>query len=274
MTSFEHQPLLTIVTINKNNAGGLRRTILSILPLLSAEVRYLVIDGASCDGSLEVAQSLLARHDHVRIISEMDAGIYDAMNKGWKLSSSEYVAFLNSGDEVVADAYGSLLAALADRHSDVVYGRVFIARECGARLGLHERHPRHLRSDTLPHPATAVRRALLMQLGGFNERFRITADRDFFIRAYKQQASFLYVPVTLAVFYLGGVSSGWKAELESTNLSKAHGYIGFLGWMVRVAWTRLFTSLPITDEQLFCVLQYGRNLQSSALRLMRQRDER
>lgn len=267
MTSSARLPLLTIVTINKNNANGLRRTILSVLPLLSAEVHYVVVDGASGDGSLQVAQSLLATRDHVRILSEVDEGIYDAMNKGWRMSSSEYVAFLNSGDEVVPDAYARFLSAVERSLTDVVYGRVLLAREDGARLGVHERHPKHLRSDTLPHPATVVRRTVLTRLEGFNERFRIVADRDFFIRAYKQQASFLYVPETVAVFYLAGVSSGWRAGLESANLSRHYEYVGVVGWMARIGWIRLVTSSPIPEAQMFALLQRGQAFLARILRL-------
>lgn len=270
MTSSARPPLLTIVTINKNNANGLRRTILSVLPLLGAEVHYVVVDGASCDGSQHVAQTLLATRDHVRVVSEADRGIYDAMNKGWQMSLSEYVAFVNSGDEAVPDAYARFLSALESRLADVFYGRVFLAQDDGARLGIHERHPEQLRSDTLPHPATVVRRRVLAQLGGFNERFRIVADRDFFIRAYKQQVSFLYVPETVAVFYLAGISSGWRAGLESANLSRLHDYVGVTGWMARVAWIRLVTFSPKTEEKMLVLFHRGRailaRIRSSASR--------
>lgn len=270
MTSSAHPPLLTIVTINKNNANGLRRTILSVLPLLSAEVHYIVVDGASCDGSQQVAQALLATRDHVRIVSELDQGIYDAMNKGWQMSLSEYVAFLNSGDEFVPEAYTRFLSTVECRLTDVVYGRVLLARDDGARVGTHERHPEHLRSDTLPHPATVVRRTVLARLGGFDQRFRIVADRDFFIRAYKQQASFRYVPETVAVFYLAGISSGWRAGLESANLSRLHEYVGVIGWMVRVAWIRLVTFSPTAGEKMLVLLHRGRailaRIRSSASR--------
>jgi glycosyltransferase involved in cell wall biosynthesis len=268
MTSSARPPLLTIVTINKNNASGLKRTILSILPLLSAEVHYVVVDGGSDDGSLQVAQSLLATRDHVRVVSEADRGIYDAMNKGWQMSLSEYVAFVNSGDEAVPDAYARFLSALESRLADVFYGRVFLAQDDGARLGIHERHPEQLRSDTLPHPATVVRRRVLAKLGGFNERFRIVADRDFFIRAYKQQVSFLYVPETVAVFYLSGVSSGWRAGLESANLSRLHEYVGFIGWIARLGWIRLVTSLPVTEARMLILLQHGRAFRAGILRLV------
>jgi glycosyltransferase involved in cell wall biosynthesis len=276
MTSAARLPLLTIVTINRNNATGLGRTILSVLPLLSAEVHYVVVDGASGDESLQVAQSLLARRDHVRIVSEVDEGIYDAMNKGWQMSSSEYVAFLNSGDEVVPDAYARFLSAIEmeGRLADVVYGRVFLARDDGVRLGTHERHPEHLRSDTLPHPAAVVRRTMLARLGGFDQRFRIVADRDLFIRAYKQQASFLHVSETVAIFYLGGVSSGWRAGLESATLSRLHGYVGFFGWAARIGWIRMVTSAPINEAQKFVLLQRGRAFCAGIMRFTDRRDSR
>ncbi|WP_298011695.1 glycosyltransferase [uncultured Aquabacterium sp.] len=262
-------PLLTIVTVNKNNANGLRRTILSILPILSGKVHYLVMDGASEDASLDVARSLLAGHKHASIVSERDSGIYQAMNKGWQQSRSEYVAYINSGDEIVQDAYTRLVSALESRAADIFYARLLLACAGVADLVTHERHPEQFKSDTLPHPATVVRRSTFDRLGGFDQRFRIAADRDFFIRAQKEGFSFLHVPEAVAVFYLGGASAGWRAGLESAAISRRHGYIGFWGWLGRVAWSRLTRSSLMTEERVFRLLQRWRGLAASARRIIR-----
>lgn len=232
-------PLLTIITINKNDASGLRRSILSVLPLLGARVAYLVIDGDSSDESCQVARSLLQHVPEAVFVSEPDGGIYPAMNKGWRIATGRYVAFLNSGDELIEDGYRRFLDEVAHEGGDVYYARTYLASERGEIVGIHERHPSRLRSDTLPHLATITKREVLQRLNGFDASFRIVADRDFFIRVKKNGGSFVYCSEVVSVFYMGGVSSGWRAGLESAGLNYKYGHIGWLGWSVRWFWYSL-----------------------------------
>ena len=93
---------LSIITINYNNAEGLRKTIESVLNQTSKEFEYIVIDGASADGSLETIQTFkLSNLQTFKSISEPDSGIYNAMNKGIRMAQGEYIHFLNSGDWLV-----------------------------------------------------------------------------------------------------------------------------------------------------------------------------
>ena len=88
--------LFTVITINLNNAEGLKKTIESVLAQERSLYEYIVIDGASTDGSVELAKSYGDKIDC--FISEPDKGIYNAMNKGIALAKGEYVIFMNSGD--------------------------------------------------------------------------------------------------------------------------------------------------------------------------------
>lgn len=229
-------PLLTIITINRNNAAGLRRTIQSVLPLLGPRVAYLVIDGDSSDESCQVARDLLHQVQEAVLVSEPDSGIYAAMNKGWRMATGEYVAFLNSGDELDLNGYKSFIEEVDRQVGDIFYAKTYLAVESGQILGVHERHPSRFNSDTLPHLATLTRRDLIERLNGFDELFRIVADRDFFIRAKNSGAVFTYFPEVVSIFYLGGVSSGWRSGVESADLSYRYGYIGWFGWMSRRLW--------------------------------------
>ena len=93
-----NKPLVSIITINRNNLVGLRRTIASVLSQTWKEFEYIVIDGDSSDGSDEFIRTKDSLID--KWISEPDTGIYNAMNKGIKMASGEYLLFLNSGDEL------------------------------------------------------------------------------------------------------------------------------------------------------------------------------
>ena len=92
------QPKLTVITIVYNNVHDIERTVLSVLNQSYTNIEYLLIDGASNDGTLEILKQYEGRIG--KLVSERDKGIYDAMNKGLSLATGDYVLFMNSGDEI------------------------------------------------------------------------------------------------------------------------------------------------------------------------------
>lgn len=108
---------LSIITINYNNVNGLQKTLESVFRQTCKEFEYIVVDGASEDGSKELLEQFLAKADFpFRWISEPDNGIYAAMNKGIRMAQGEYLHFLNSGDwltdEKVVEKHAKNLAGL------------------------------------------------------------------------------------------------------------------------------------------------------------------
>ncbi|HEY1007401.1 MAG TPA: glycosyltransferase, partial [Sphingobacteriaceae bacterium] len=109
---------LSVITIVFNNARDIERTILSVLNQTYGNIEYIVIDGASTDGTLEVIKRY---EDRLILKSEKDKGIYDAMNKGLALATGDYVLFMNSGDEIyAADTVEKVFATAPS--ADVYYG--------------------------------------------------------------------------------------------------------------------------------------------------------
>lgn len=110
--------------------------------------------------------------------------------------------------------------------ADVVYARTLVRDPGTGVTWVHERHPDQLHRDTVPHLATLVRRALLERAGGFDERYRICADRDLFVRLRPAAATFRFFGEAVAVFELGGASSRKdRTRLEDLRISRAHGLI-------------------------------------------------
>jgi glycosyltransferase involved in cell wall biosynthesis len=107
------QPKLTVVTIVYNNVRDIERTVLSVLNQTYSNIEYLVIDGASTDGTLELLKKYEGRL--TKLISESDEGIYDAMNKGLALASGDYILFMNSGDEIYTSDYSGKCICLCSR---------------------------------------------------------------------------------------------------------------------------------------------------------------
>src|SRR5258706_1204581 len=125
---------ISIITINLNNKDGLANTIQSVIGQSCDDYEYIVIDGASVDGSVEVINKYRDRIDYW--VSEKDSGIYQAMNKGIKASSGDYLWFLNSGDSLVnEDVVGDCAERIAHRPGyDYYYGQITFGHESLAQF--------------------------------------------------------------------------------------------------------------------------------------------
>lgn len=227
--------LLSIITINLNNAAGLARTIGSVLPLLGNDVEYIVLDGQSNDDSAAVMQRETAGHPQVRTRVQRDSGIYDAMNQGLRMARGRYVAYINSGDELIGDNYRAFLAHLAVSDADVCYAKTLIRSVDGSQTRIHERHPEHLVKHSIPHPTAATRRELMLSHGGFDESFRIVADRDLFVRLRNAGARFEFFDAVTTIFEEGGASSSHRTRYEDILINGRYGHISPARYRAKLA---------------------------------------
>src|ERR1035437_6305815 len=178
----EKKVKLSIITVNLNNKNGLQKTISSVLSQTVNFFEFIIIDGASSDGSVE----LIAQNQN-RIsfwLSESDSGIYQAMNKGIRVAKGEYFLFLNSGDFLVdKDVLKNVFSF--DNSEDVLYGRSYISKE--NTIINTTPHPDNLTleffyTQTISHQAAFIRRSLFDRFGYYREDLKIYADLDFWIR--------------------------------------------------------------------------------------------
>ena len=211
-------PLVSIITATLDAARELPHTIASLASQRGASFEWIVVDGASRDGTV----ALLERHaDQIaRWISEPDAGIYDAWNKGCAHARGDWLLFLGAGDEFVApEALASFSRHLAAAHPahDLVYGRMrrFSAHarqdldEVGAPWSELERRWEFGRPALPPHPVTFHHRSLFVEKRAgqppFDPRFRIAGDSHFLLSRGLAKRP-LFVPVPLARTPMGGLS--------------------------------------------------------------------
>jgi glycosyltransferase involved in cell wall biosynthesis len=173
--------MLSIVTINKDNRVGLQKTINSLQSLLGRAYQWVCIDSASTDGSVELANQFKTQNDVV--ISEKDAGIYNAMNKGISLAKGDYVLFLNSGDTLSSQIKSLDFMKLVTGHDLALFG--FEIRNT-------QRKPRSngWRFWSMPtsHQAIIYSSALLKQ-NPFDESYRFAADFEHYLRINRDQLS-------------------------------------------------------------------------------------
>jgi glycosyltransferase involved in cell wall biosynthesis len=199
---------LSIITINLNNAAGLNKTISSVInQTQKIDVEYIVIDGHSNDDSLEIIKSYSESINYW--VSEADTGIYNAMNKGVTVATGDYLLFLNSGDTLCRDTIlEHIFPMLQD--FELIYGNLVILQN---NEEIQKKYPDNLSLfyfclESLPHPATFIKKTLFDSVGLYNEEFRIASDWEFFIKAlFIHHCSYLHINDTITTFPYDGISS-------------------------------------------------------------------
>ena len=238
------RPLLSIVTVCRNSLPALQRTVASVLSQQTPEVEYWVVDGASTDGTREWIATLEARG--VRLLSEPDGGISDAMNKGTRLATGEWVAHLHADDRYLLGAVAAVLDAIHADDADVLCGHILKLEQKGEVLC--RTAPERLAIEMgVPHPAVFARRELWERLGGFDTTLKNAMDYDLFLRARAVGARFRVIDRPLTLVAWGGQSerSLWKTLRETHEVRRRQLQSGwsrsplFL-WMLYVkGWMRM-----------------------------------
>jgi glycosyltransferase involved in cell wall biosynthesis len=208
-------PLISIITSTYNAAEALPHTMRSIAEQTSGDYEWIIVDGGSSDGTVELLKNYGALVS--RWISEKDRGIYDAWNKACRLARGQWLIFLGAGDElaspsVLADVSDVLRSAYPAH--EVVYGQLELVSE-GERKPIERiarpwddiRDKWQFFKPYLPmHPETFQHRTLFEGSEPFDLRFRFCADGHFLLRAFKKKPP-LYIPVLIDRMPVGGVST-------------------------------------------------------------------
>jgi glycosyltransferase involved in cell wall biosynthesis len=200
------QPKLSVITVVFNGVRDIERTMLSVLNQTYPNIEYLIIDGKSNDGTTGIIKKYQGR---IKLTSERDTGIYDAMNKGLKMATGDYILFMNAGDEIHAsDTVAKVFATASD--ADIYYGETEMINDKGESLG-QRRHKAPAKFTwrsfkygmSVAHQAIYIRRSLSEQ---YNERYHLSADIDWIIRAAKKAKTIIKVDGYLAKYLVGGIS--------------------------------------------------------------------
>lgn len=210
---------LSIVTINWNNAEGLEKTLQSVASQTYKEFEYIIIDGASTDDSVEVIKKYEQQFAHLKWLSEPDAGIYNAMNKGIRMASGDYIQILNSADALASDVVTEkMLAALEEKGKpSILYGNMIKCFPDGRRMvdkcfAGQEITMLGMYTGTLNHDPAYIRRDLFERYGYYDESLKIVSDWKWYLQAIilggeKPQ----YVDMDVTLFDMTGISETNKA---------------------------------------------------------------
>lgn len=201
------QPRLSVITIVYNNVRDIERTLLSVLGQTYTNIEYIVIDGGSTDGTLEILKKYESRLG--RLVSEKDNGIYDAMNKGLALAQGDYLLFMNSGDEIYdADTVAKVFAS--EPEGDIYYGETEMYDESWNSLGQR----RHKAPDnfswkdfrygmSISHQAIYIRKSLTEP---YDMEYKLSSDIDWILKAAKKARKIVNTRMYVAKYLVGGMS--------------------------------------------------------------------
>jgi len=202
-------PLISVITINYNNLEGLKKTMQSVFEQTVTDYEYIIIDGGSTDGSKEMIEE---HADKITCwISEKDAGIFNAMNKGLVKASGKYLLFLNSGDSFY-DNY--VLQKAKEQFSTdykIYYGDVLRVYSGGKKL--IKKYNSELtfsffHTSAIAHQSAFIEKQLFSTLFLYNEAYKVFADWEFFVCAIcKYQVPYKHLGIVVSVYDMDGISS-------------------------------------------------------------------
>jgi glycosyltransferase involved in cell wall biosynthesis len=237
------KPRISVITIVYNDVKHLEETILSVTEQTFDNIEYIIIDGGSTDGTLDVIKNHADKLSYW--ISEKDNGIYDAMNKGLRIASGDFVWFLNSGDQIHEKNTVEELVRQIDEETDLIYGETVLINDEGEILGMRRKQaPENLTWKSfftgmmVCHQSVLVRRNVAPE---YNEKYRFSADFEWVLVSLKKARKIVNSHQILSRYLEeGATTQNHKASLkERFDIMKR--FFGFIPTVVVHIWLA-FTS--------------------------------
>ena len=212
---------ISIITVSLNAERVIEETIRSVLTQTFQDFEYILVDGGSADGTLEIIQKYARKDSRLRYISERDDGLYDAMNKGIGLAEGEYIHFLNAGDVYkdsrVLERVEKLIRSV--KRSDIYYGDILYSYPDGTEK--LRRYPAscgsalyYVTGDCINHQAVFAGKECFRN-DHFDLRYRYCADRDWMMRMHKAGKKYRAMKLTVCRYSLDPESMSVKHEKEA-----------------------------------------------------------
>lgn len=202
-----NHPRISVITVVFNGEKHIGRTIESVLNQHNSSIEYIIVDGKSTDGTLQIIEGY---PDNIKVISEPDEGLYDAMNKGLEVATGEYVWFLNAGDQIYGSDTVKQMMEGAEGNPDIIYGGTMIIDEAQNEVGDRRLKPpdqltwKSFRQGMVVcHQSLVVKRAVAPK---YNLEYRLSADIDWAIRASKSAGLIHNSRQVLSRFMEGGLT--------------------------------------------------------------------
>ena len=201
---------ISIITIVFNDVEHIEQTILSVISQNVPNLEYIIIDGGSTDGTIDIIQKYQNRI--ATFITEKDNGIVDAFNKGLKRATGDIIGLVNAGDFLEDRALEKVADAFKYDQSDIVYGNVQYWENDVKQYIYKADHTLLPKFMSLNHPAVFIKRNIYLQYGLFDKTYKLAMDYDLLLRLYTKNVKFKHIDSTLSNMTHGGVSDvNWRA---------------------------------------------------------------
>ena len=206
---------ITLVTATYNSAAVIEDCLNSVMQQDYHDVEHLIIDGNSSDATLSIIQRYQSHNSNIRFVSEPDAGIYDALNKGIGLAQGEVIGFVHSDDLLSHSTVLSKIVKCFEKgHIDGVYGDLIYVDKQNSSKAIRtwkscDFKPKLLSKGWMPaHPTLFLKKEVYLKHGHFNLNYQIASDYDFMLRILKDKSlCFKYLPEVITKMRVGGVSN-------------------------------------------------------------------
>lgn len=255
----------SIITVCYNSERTIERTIQSVLAQTYLNCEYLIVDGASTDRTLEIANTYKPLFKgRMHILSEPDNGLYDAMNKGIHLATGDVIGIVNSDDWLESDALDNVAQAIKQNNGsmDALYcGWISFHYMDGSIQKMKTSHTileqlsQRYEMGGVRHPAVFVPKQIYEQLGSFDDNMKVMADTDLILRYYFAGVKFRYIEKIISNMSDGGVSNrdllkaynDYRMILRKYTMSKVKYYCLSYSWGIK----RIIKSLIPTSFLYF-----------------------
>ena len=219
---------VSIITPCLNSEKTIRDAIESVLNQTYANIEYIIVDGLSSDSKLSIIEEYIPLfHGRLKYISEKDKGIYNAMNKGIKMSTGQIIGILNSDDYYEKDSVEKVVQRYIPNKYQVIYGYLRVLSEHRAPFICKDHHSQLLKT-MIPHPTCFVTRNMYRDFGLFSERLKLASDYGLMLRINKTgKVAFECIHEILANFRRGGASENNRIRHEVSCIRFWYGGLSF-----------------------------------------------
>lgn len=206
---------VSIITATYNSANTIGECMTSVLQQDYPHIEYLIKDGASSDDTLTIVNAQAAKDRRIKVVSDSDTGIYDALNKGLAEATGDLIGFVHSDDVLASiDVISKIVATIRTHKADGVYGDLHYIAANPPHKVIRNWVSQPFRQELLvqgwmpPHPTLYLKSSIYEDCGHFNTDYKIAADYEFMLRVLKEpHYNFYYLPKTLIKMRVGGASN-------------------------------------------------------------------
>ena len=206
---------VSLITATYNSEISIKTCLDSIVSQDYSDLEYLFIDGGSSDNTLSIIKKYRQNNPFIKMVSEKDYGIYDALNKGISAASGDIIGFVHSDDFLASsDIINDIVSMMKTESLDGVYGNLQYVDKINTKKIIRNWKSCHFKTGLLkngwmpPHPILFLKREVYQKYGLFDVSYRISADYDFMLRIFKDsELKFGYLPKVITKMRVGGASN-------------------------------------------------------------------